>query len=155
MDSRLHELYFLNQRLSENDYSSVCISSDNSKVERNEILKEFKKGNYLENLEKALGLSGAAVDGIGKALNKAIGGSTTSQHCKGQAMDIDDKYGHATNAEMFEFIKDNLSFDQLIWEFGTKDNPEWVHVSYESTGKQRKQVLRAEKINGKTVYSKW
>jgi hypothetical protein len=58
-----------------------------------------------------------------------------------------------TNAQIFEFIKENLEFDQLIWEFGTKSNPDWVHVSYESTGKQRKQILVASKVGGKTVYS--
>jgi hypothetical protein len=53
---------------------------------------------------------------------------------------------------VFDFIKDKLSYDQLIFEFGTKDAPDWVHVSFESTGKQRKQVLRAIKSGGKTVY---
>lgn len=89
----------------------------------------------------------------GQQLNNHIKGSITSQHCTGEAMDIDNV--KPTNKEIFDCIKDNLDFDQLIWEFGTKDNPEWVHVSYESTGKQRNQVLRAEKINGKIVYSKW
>ena len=54
----------------------------------------------------------------------------TSQHTKGQAIDIDDIYGHKTNAEMFEYIKNNLEFDQLIWEFGNEDNPDWLHISY-------------------------
>ena len=89
----------------------------------------------------------------GQELNNHVKGSITSQHCTGEAMDIYNV--KPTNKEVFDYIKDNLEFDQLIFEFGTKDNPEWVHVSYESTGKQRKQVLRAEKINGKTVYSKW
>ena len=57
-----------------------------------------------------------------------------------------------TNAEIFNYIKNNLSFDQLIWEFGTDKNPDWVHVSYESTGKQRKQILKAVKQGGKTSY---
>ena len=87
-------------------------------------------------------------------LNKAIGGSKTSQHCKGQAMDIDDKYGHATNAEMFEFIKDNLSFDQLIWEFGTNDNPDWIHISYVSEEENRNIMLEAYKNKGRTAYKK-
>ena len=56
-------------------------------------------------------------------LNKAIGGSTTSQHCKGQAMDIDDTFGRCSNAEMYHFIKENLDFDQIIWEFGDDNNP--------------------------------
>lgn len=85
-------------------------------------------------------------------LNKAIGGSKKSQHCKGQAIDLDDTYGNATNAEMFNYIKDTLSFDQLIWEFGDDSNPDWVHVSYISEEENRKRVMRAEKVNGKTTY---
>jgi len=89
-----------------------------------------------------------------KELNKAIGGSATSQHCSGEAIDIDmDGSAHGvTNAQVFNYIKDNLEFDQLIWEFGSDTNPDWVHVSYESTGKQRKQILKAVKSKGKTVY---
>ena len=85
-------------------------------------------------------------------LNKAIGGSTTSQHCKGQAMDIDDTFGRATNAEMYHFIKEHLDFDQMIWEFGDDDNPNWVHISYVSPEKNRKKCLRAYKENGRTKY---
>ena len=85
-------------------------------------------------------------------LNKAIGGSSKSQHCKGQAMDIDDTYGRMTNAEMYHFIKDHLDFDQIIWEFGDDDNPDWVHVSYVSPEKNRNRCLKAYKENGKTKY---
>ena len=85
-------------------------------------------------------------------LNKAIGGSSKSQHCEGRAIDIDDVYGYKTNAEMFNFIKNNLDFDQLIWEFGTDDNPDWVHVSYCSTDENRRRCLRAERVNNKTKY---
>ena len=53
-------------------------------------------------------------------LNTAIGGSPNSQHCKGQAIDIDDIYGYKSNAEMFQYIKKNMDFDQMIWEFGTR-----------------------------------
>ena len=87
-------------------------------------------------------------------LNAAIGGSKKSQHCKGQAIDIDDTYCSATNAEMFTYIKNNLDFDQLIWEFGNASNPDWVHVSYVSPEKNRNRILTASKDNnGKTVYS--
>lgn len=85
-------------------------------------------------------------------LNQAIGGSVSSQHCQGRAIDIDDVYGHKTNAEMFQYIKNNLDFDNLIWEFGTDDNPDWIHVSYVSNERNRGQVLRAIKENGKTKY---
>ena len=87
-----------------------------------------------------------------KALNKAVGGSLSSQHCQGEAIDIDMDGTSITNKQIFDFIKDNLVFDQMIWEFGTDKNPGWVHVSYESTGRQRKQILKAVKIKGKTSY---
>ena len=87
-----------------------------------------------------------------RKLNEAIGGSSSSQHCEGRAMDIDDVYGHKTNAEMFDYIKDNLDFDQLIWEFGNKKNPDWIHVSYVDENTNRKNVLIAEKIDGITQY---
>jgi hypothetical protein len=86
-------------------------------------------------------------------LNKAIGGSSKSQHCKGQAMDIDDTYGRMTNAEMYHFIKEHLDFDQMIWEFGDDDNPDWVHVSYISPKENRNRCLKAYREDGKTKYS--
>ena len=89
-----------------------------------------------------------------EALNKAIGGSKSSQHCKGEAMDIDrDGYSQPDNAQIFEYIKKNLDFDQMIWEFGTQKNPEWVHVSYKRDGKNRAELLVAYKTSyGKTKY---
>ena len=86
------------------------------------------------------------------ALNKAVGGSASSQHCTGEAIDIDMDGTDITNAQIFHFIKDNLNFDQLIAEFPVNSNPSWVHVSYESTGKQRKQILVAKKVGGATKY---
>jgi hypothetical protein len=89
-----------------------------------------------------------------KELNANIGGATTSQHSSGEAIDLDmdGTPNGVTNKMIFDYIYKNLDFDQLIWEFGTNENPDWVHVSYESTGKQRKQVLKAYKENGKTKY---
>ena len=89
-----------------------------------------------------------------EALNKAIGGSKSSQHCKGEAMDIDrDGYSQPDNAQIFEYIKKNLDFDQMIWEFGTQQNPEWVHVSHKRDGKNRAELLVAYKTSyGKTRY---
>ena len=84
--------------------------------------------------------------------NKAIGGSTKSQHCNGQAIDIDDTFGRMSNAEMYEFIKEHLDFDQIIWEFGDNNNPNWVHVSYVSPQENRNRCLKAYKENGKTNY---
>ena len=85
-------------------------------------------------------------------LNRAIGGSSRSQHCEGRAIDLDDTFGHKTNSEMFHYIKDNLDFDQLIWEFGDDNNPDWVHVSFISFDENRKRIMRAERVNGKTTY---
>ena len=85
-------------------------------------------------------------------LNKAIGGSSKSQHCKGQAIDIDDTLKRSSNAAMYRFIKNNLDFDQMIWEFGDDDNPDWVHVSYVSKKDNRNRCLKAYRKNGKTKY---
>ena len=82
------------------------------------------------------------------ALNKVTpGASKTSQHSSGEAMDIDmdNTDSKVTNAQIFNWIKDNLAFDQLIWEFGNETNPSWVHVSYNTDGTQRGQILKASK----------
>jgi len=87
-------------------------------------------------------------------LNKAIGGSTRSQHCKGEAIDLDVAYGDNPNAKIFNYIKDNLDFDQLIWEFGDDNNPNWVHVSYIGNISNRNRCLKAYRCctSGKTKY---
>lgn len=86
-------------------------------------------------------------------LNKAIGGSSSSQHCKGEALDLDmDGRDGPTNREVFEFIRKELIFDQLIWEFGDDYNPNWVHVSF-SQSMNRGNVLKAYKDkDGHTRY---
>jgi hypothetical protein len=120
-----------------------------------EHLENFKKlaENVFEPIREHFGVPIHISSGYrSKALNTAIGGSLTSQHCQGEAIDIDMDGTSITNAQIFNFIKDNLNFDQMIWEFGTDKNPDWVHVSYESTGKQRKQILKAVKAGGKTSY---
>ena len=88
----------------------------------------------------------------GLKLNTAIGGAKKSQHMKGQAMDIDDNYGVVSNSDMYHYIKNNLDFDQLIWEFGDDDNPNWLHVSYVSPEKNRNRCLKAYKEQGKSKY---
>jgi len=97
----------------------------------------------------------------GQALNKAVKGSPTSDHCRGAALDMDcDTYG-GSNRDLFLFIVDNLEFGQLIWEFGDEPNasgdakPDWVHCSYYLDRPNKKQVLQAYKINGKTKYKTW
>ena len=88
----------------------------------------------------------------GLKLNTAIGGAKSSQHMKGQAIDIDDTFGLATNAEMYHWIKENLDFDQLIWEFGDDDNPNWLHVSYVAKEDNRNRCLKAYKEQGRSKY---
>ena len=71
---------------------------------------------------------------------------------EGKALDIDgDIFGGVSNKAIFDYIKNNCNFDQLIWEFGTENAPDWVHVSY-NKGVNRKQILRAIKSGGKTIY---
>jgi zinc D-Ala-D-Ala carboxypeptidase len=90
-------------------------------------------------------------------LNRAIGGSASSQHCKGEAIDLDcdTLTSGLTNKIIFNYIKNNLTFDQLIYEFGSDNNPDWVHCSIAYEGQQRMQVLRATKIKSKTIYIPW
>lgn len=87
------------------------------------------------------------------ALNKKIGGSKNSQHLTGEAIDIDmDGHPHVSNVEVFRWIRENLIFDQLIWEYGNNSSPDWVHVSYNTSGTNRRQVLRAVKGTFGTKY---
>lgn len=90
-----------------------------------------------------------------KRLNAAIGGSPTSQHCSGEAIDIDmdrSPASNVTNGAVFRWLKGFTQYDQLIWEFGNDDNPDWVHVSTRADGENRGQVLRAIKVKGRTHY---
>jgi len=89
-----------------------------------------------------------------KALNRAIGGSKYSQHMIGEALDLDaDIYGRITNADIFNYIKENLEWDQMIWEFGDDEEPNWVHVSYKAKGLNRKQIKRAHRTDKGVHYS--
>jgi len=91
-----------------------------------------------------------------KELNKAVGGSKTSHHCIGAALDLDNdnKNSEWTNADIFFFIKDNLQFTSLIWEFGDDQKPAWVHVSLIKGREDEKKVLKASTVNGKTKYTR-
>jgi len=86
-----------------------------------------------------------------KDLCLAIKSKTTSQHTKGQAIDID-ATGKKSNADLFNYIKDNLNFDQLIWEFGDDENPDWIHVSFVGLNGNRNRILKAVKKGKKTSY---
>lgn len=121
-----------------------CAMKDTAVCVFEPVRKHFGKPLYISSFYRS------------EALNEAIGGSKTSQHSKGEAIDIDaDVYGGVTNAEVFNYLKDNVDFDQLIWEFGDDNQPDWVHVSYNTTGKCRGQILKAVKVNGKTQYKNY
>jgi zinc D-Ala-D-Ala carboxypeptidase len=85
----------------------------------------------------------------GYLVNRHVGGSITSQHCEGEAVDL----SCFDNKLLFDFIKNNLDFDQLIWEYGNDSSPDWVHVSYKSKN-NRKQILRAVKNGSQAKYIK-
>lgn len=88
-----------------------------------------------------------------ESLNKAVKGSKTSQHCKGQALDLDaDMFGKITNKDIFYFVLNNLKFTQLIWEYGTDDEPNWVHIGYDPNN-LKSQVLRVVKGGGYSNFS--
>jgi len=95
------------------------------------------------------GYRGAAVNA------KTKGASKTSFHCSGKALDLDaDVFGKVTNSQIFHYIKDNLEYAELIWEYGTDQNPDWVHVAFEE-GKNVKETLRCRSVNGKPKYEAW
>ena len=86
-------------------------------------------------------------------LNVALKGAEDSQHCKGEAMDIDaDIFGKTTNEEIFHWLLNNVEFDQLIAEGVDNKGIAWVHVSYKRNGKNRKQALIMYKENKKSKY---
>ena len=90
-----------------------------------------------------------------KELNdKTKGASKTSDHCFGRAIDIDNDGTSITNKQIFNFIKDNLKYKQLIFEFGTDENPAWVHVSYDPDN-LKNETLKAVKLNNVTKYIKY
>lgn len=109
--------------------------------------------NVVQPIRDAFGVPMTINSGYrGPELNKAVGGSSSSQHCNGEAVDIEIP-GYA-NYDVAKWIEDSLEYDQLILEFYTPGIPDsgWVHVSYKADGNNRKQSLTAMKENGKTVY---
>ena len=139
----------------EGTYSRTAERRDLDNTPNKEQLKCMKEvaENLFEPLRKWVG-GPIKINSFfrGEPVNTAIGGSTRSQHMKGQAIDIDDTFGHKTNAEMYHYIKDNLDFDQMIWEFGTDKNPNWLHISWVSHRPNRKKLTIAKKVNGRTKY---
>ncbi len=137
-------------------FSQTAIRKDIDNTPNEEVLKRMKTvaENIFEPLRAHVG-GPIKINSFYRSimLNTAIGGSKSSQHTRGEAIDIDDTLGCMSNKDMFTFIKDELDFDQLIWEFGDDENPAWVHVSYVSPENNRRRILKASKVSGKTTYN--
>jgi zinc D-Ala-D-Ala carboxypeptidase len=103
--------------------------------------------NVFEPLRKFIGLP-IKINSFfrSRQLNAFIGGASNSQHVTGEAVDLD---CNGFNKQMFHYITEHLIYDQCIWEFGSDNNPDWVHVSRTKSG-NRRQSLRSYKINGQT-----
>jgi len=151
MSDRISEHISLKEGIK--SHTATRLNIDNTPKESDLINMKTIAEKVFEPLRKWVGGS-IAINSFYRSpkLNSAIGGSTTSQHCVGCALDLDDNYGYKTNAEMYKYIKNNLDFDQIIWEFGTDENPDWVHVSYVSEDANRRKCLKAYKENDKTKY---
>ena len=147
-----------NLSLSEVTKSNTAIKKGISNNPTHEHLDNLVKlaANIFQPIRESLGVPIGISSGYrSRELNNIIGGSASSQHCKGEALDLDaDIFGGCTNEDIFEYIKDNLVFDQLIWEFGDNENPNWVHVSYTDTEENRMMILKAEKVRGRTKYTR-
>jgi hypothetical protein len=134
--------------------TALRLGIDNTPNEYQLQNMEIVAKNVFEPLRKAVG-GAIKINSFFRCedLNKAIGGSSKSQHCQGRAMDLDDNYGYMSNNDMYKYIKQNLDFDQLIFEFPDEDgNASWIHVSYVDADSNRKRCLKAIKENGKTKY---
>lgn len=134
--------------------TALRLGIDNTPNEYQLQNMELIAKNVFEPLRKAVG-GAIKINSFFRCedLNRAIGGSSRSQHCQGRAIDIDDNYGHMSNNDMYNYIKENLDFDQLIFEFPDENgNASWIHVSYVDADSNRKRCLKAIKENGKTKY---
>jgi hypothetical protein len=152
-------------KLSEHLDLAEVVKSDSAKrrgisnMPTPEHLENFKKlaVNVFEPIRKHFGVPIHISSGYrSKELNAVIGGVKTSDHLFGMAIDLDQQ-GHGsgiTNKQVFDFIKANLKFKQLIWEGGTKQEPDWVHVSYDEKN-LKNEVLLATLVKGKMQYSKY
>jgi zinc D-Ala-D-Ala carboxypeptidase len=111
--------------------------------------------NVFEPLREAMGNNPIFISSAyrSKAVNKATkGASLTSYHAQGKALDLDaDVFGKMTNSQIFHYIKDNMEYAELIWEYGNSTNPDWVHVAFDE-GKNVKETLRCTSVNGKPHY---
>lgn len=128
----------------------TSVKADNSPTpEAKSALKELVE-NVLQPVRDILNEPLIITSGFRSSkVNKAVGEAGNSQHTKGEAADVE----CSNNKLLFDTIRNKVVFDQLIWEYGDDNAPAWVHVSYKTQG-NRKEVLRAYKTNGKTVYKR-
>jgi hypothetical protein len=126
---------------------------DNTPNEEHILNLKLLCENILQPIRNFYGMPVSVSSGYrSAALCEAIGSSSKSQHTKGQAADFE-IFGVA-NKDLADFIIKNLNYDQCILEFWNENEPNsgWVHCSYNSLG-GRKQFLKAEKLNGRVVYT--
>ena len=152
-------------KLSEHLDLAEVVKSDSAKrrgisnMPTPEHIENFKKlaEKVFEPIRKHFGVPIHISSGYrSKELNAVIRGVKSSDHLFGMALDLDQQ-GHGsgvTNKQVFDFIKDKLKFKQLIWEGGTKQEPDWVHVSYDEKN-LKNEVLLATLVKGKMQYSKY
>ena len=148
-----------NLSLAEATKSATAIKHEIANEPTQEHLRNLKlvAENVFQPIREHFGKPLAVSSGYrSEALNDLIGGSNSSQHCKGQALDLDaDIFGGFTNADVFYFIKENIDFDQLIWEFGTNENPDWVHVSYKEERNRGEILIAYKDYRRRTRYKRW
>lgn len=132
--------------------TAIRVGINNTPTEKDIKAMQLVAVNVFEPLRKALNRP-IFISSFYRSpqLNHWIGGSSNSQHTKGEAMDLD---VDGINSQIFHWIKNNLDFDQLIWEFGNTKKPDWVHISYKEHG-NRKEMLRAIHKDGRTEYIKF
>lgn len=137
--------YFTIKELTNTSYKSIDNTPSNVQTFNLVALCE----RVLDPAREELGMPITVSSGFrNNIINQLVGGAVNSQHTTGEAADL----VCSDNAKLFNYIRNNLIFDQLIWEFGDDTRPTWVHVSYSRQGVNRKEVLRAKHINGKIKY---
>ena len=149
-----------NLSLSEVTYSQTAIRRDidNSPTEAHIENLKYVAEKVFQPIREHFGVPIYISSGYrSKDLNEAIGGSPRSFHSHGMALDLDQdgRNKGVSNADVFYYIKNNLSFTELIWEFGDETNPNWVHVAIAPGRENEKNIKIAQKVNNRTTYSKW
>jgi hypothetical protein len=147
----LSKSFTLNELIKSQEATRLGI--DNTPNEEHILNLKLLCENVLQPIRDYYGMPVSVSSGYRSAkLCEAIGSSSKSQHTKGQAADFE-IFGVA-NKDLADFVVKNLDYDQCILEFWNENEPNsgWVHCSFNSSG-NRKQFLKAEKLNGRVVYT--